>query len=63
MRHSIHGRYENIIADLFSLKYDLGENSFDFSYYNGDHFSELITFFDFQLKEHGYDVKTIQFIE
>ncbi len=43
-RHSVHGRYENIISDLFNLQYSIHEKSFDFDYFNVSDRGEIIKY-------------------
>lgn len=62
-RHSVHGRYENIISDLFNLEYTLEKNIFDFQYFDTGNRKKIIAFFDKEVQEMGYDIKTIKFIE
>ena len=63
LRHSLHWRYENIIADLFSLDYDLDGANFNYEYFNWNNNDELIEYFDDKLIEMWYDIETIKFIE
>lgn len=63
IRHSIHGKYEYIVADLFSLEYDLEKMNFNYSYFRKDSYTELIKYFDSKCEDLWFDINTIKYIE
>ncbi|MBB1554332.1 hypothetical protein HG442_002875 [Candidatus Gracilibacteria bacterium] len=62
LRHSVHGKYENIISDLFNLNYSIDTKKFEFEYFNGET-KNIINFFDGEVQKLGYDINTIKYIE
>lgn len=60
LRHSIGGKYEYIISDLFTLE-KISENKFNYNFYDCD--EKLLEFYDELLKRRGYDLSQIKFVE
>lgn len=61
LRHSVCGRYDFIIADLFWV---IEENDeFTLQVFKPDVFEHITSFFDKLIREHRYDTREIMFIE
>jgi dTDP-glucose pyrophosphorylase len=61
LRHSIAGRYDFIIADLF--KVEERNNEYVFEVVEPELYSSLVLFFDQLIQEHGYSPNEIRLIE
>jgi dTDP-glucose pyrophosphorylase len=63
LRHSVHGKYDFIVNDLFDLK-ELGQNEFSFRFlHERVDLHAISDIFDQLLVRNGYDVLEIAFIE
>jgi dTDP-glucose pyrophosphorylase len=61
LRHSIAGRYDLIVSDLFTLEENGGE--FTIKFFPIDNFDTLAADFDKQVHDLGYDLSEIKLIE
>jgi dTDP-glucose pyrophosphorylase len=62
LRHSIAGRYDFILADLFRIAQNGGDD-FSLEIVEPEDYKSIVTYFDSLLHEHGYDLKEIMLIE
>lgn len=62
-RHSVHGKYENIISDLYNLEVIEEAVSYNFEYFNSGNTVSLVQYFDKQIIDDGYNIDVIKFIE
>lgn len=61
LRHSVCGRYDFIIADLFWVVE--ANDNFTLELFKPDVYEQITPFFDTLIHEHGYDRREIMFIE
>lgn len=61
LRHSIAGRYDFIVADLFKVSED--KNEYVFEVVEPEIYSPLVVFFDQLIREYGYSPDEIRVIE
>ncbi len=61
LRHSISGRYDFIVADLFRVSEYEGDCTLQL--YEPDVYSSVTSYFDELIRQHGYDDREIAFIE
>lgn len=62
LRHSISGFYDHIVADMFDIRGDLTDG-FWTEIYVEDNFRSIGALFDEFVKDRGYDIQDIRFIE
>jgi dTDP-glucose pyrophosphorylase len=61
LRHSVSGRYDFILADLFWVKED--QNEFTFQVFKPEGYDAIVGFFDQLTSQHGYEKNEVMFIE
>uniref|UniRef100_A0A832GZY4 Aminoglycoside phosphotransferase domain-containing protein n=1 Tax=Oscillatoriales cyanobacterium SpSt-402 TaxID=2282168 RepID=A0A832GZY4_9CYAN len=61
LRHSISGRYDFIVADLFRVSEYKGDCALQL--YEPEVYSSVTSYFDELISQHGYDNREIAFIE
>lgn len=63
LRHSVNGKYDFILSDLFSLTHQTGSNTFEMTVFSNEVQNEVSAYLDLAIEENGYSLKEIKFIE